>query len=362
MKRFDPFWRSLLAAVLTVLLSCMFLPAAAAASLEGLPGQEQWQPYLNAAPQDAQQFLEKPLQALRALLPQSPLRLLRQVLHRYADLLLFLLLLTVLSFLLGDTADSTLLELAAAGGCGTLVWNDLLVLAQTVCEQMNGWKNFLLGFLPIYSGVLAAGGEAHAGTAACGLLLDGLCVLAQSAALWVCPLLQSYLAVCMACCISPQKSLAEVCRATGTLLRKGLVWLGRAFALLLGLQRVVALQLDRTALHLGQLLTGSVPLIGQALSGAAETVLAGMQLLKSTLGIAALFLLGADFVPLYLELLLHLLLLSGCGLLCTLAGNHRCQTLFACLTEAVRCMAAVTALFFELALFGVVLLMAAGGG
>ena len=109
------------------------------------------------------------------------------------------------------------------------------------------------------------------------------------------------------------------------------------------------------------LLTGSVPVIGDALSGAADAVLAGMQLLKSTLGLAGIALLGAEFLPLYLTLLVHLALLYGCFLLCDLAENRRCKALFSCLAEAVRCMAAVTALFFGLMAVGVAALMLSGG-
>lgn len=159
-----------------------------------------------------------------------------------------------------------------------------------------------------------------------------------------------------------QQGLSETCRVMGALLRRGLVWAGRIFAVLLGLQRAVTVQLDRSALRLGQLLTGGVPVIGQALSDTAEVFLAGMQLLKSSLGFAALAVIGAEFLPLYLQLLLHLLFLAGCRLLCGLAENRRCQALFDCMAEAVKCMAAVTALFFELLTVGVGLLMMTGGG
>ena len=332
------------------------------AALEGLPGQALWQSYLDRAPLSAEKLAADPLGAVLSLLPESPFRMAVAVLHDYAGLLLFLLLLTALSFLLGDSADRALLEIAAAGGCGLLLWNDLLTLAQTVCEKMQDWKQFLTGFLPVYGGVLAAGGEVNAGTAACGFYLTSLCFLAQGAALWVGPLLQCYLVGSMACCISSARGLSEGCALLGRLLRRGLSLCGKLFALLLGLQRALTLQLDRNASRLGQLLTGSVPVIGQALSGAADTLLAGMQLLKNGLGLAALGILGAEFLPLYLSLLLHVLLLSGCSLLCELAGNPRCKQLMDCFAEAVRCMAAVTALFFELMAAGVVLMMLLGGG
>ena len=185
------------AAVLAVCGVLSAVPGAQAAGLQDLPGQELWQPYLNAAPQDADSFVHDPVGALLSLLPASPLEMIRQMVHCYADVLLFLLLLVLLSFLVGEAADNALLELAAAVGCGTLLWGDLMTLAQQVCERMTGWKDYLLGFLPVYSGVLTAGGEANAGAAASGLLLTGLCFLAQCTATVVSPLLQSYLAVSM---------------------------------------------------------------------------------------------------------------------------------------------------------------------
>lgn len=340
----------------------IFPPGTAALGLDRLPGRDLWQPYLDRAPQTAEEFVKNPLSALLRFFPASPFQQVKELLRQYAGVLLFLCLLTVLLFLLEEQADRAMLEVVAAGGCGLLVWNDLMRLAQTICEKIEEWKRFLENFLPVYSGVLIAGGEYQAGAASGGFLLSGLCILAQLAATGIEPLLQIYLAVSIACCISTRKTLPEVCCTLGRLLRGAISLLGKALAVLLGLQRVIALQLDRTTLQLGQMLTSSVPVIGQTLSGAADAVLAGFQLLKSTLGIAALLTLGAEFVPLYLQLLLHLMFLSGCGVLCDIADNEKCRMLFGCLAEAVRCMAAVTALFFELIVIGVVLMSIVGGG
>jgi len=278
-----------------VFLAAMPFGTVRAFALESLPGRELWQPYLTQSAQGAADFARDPVSALLSLLPGSPVQLLVDTLHSYADLLLFLLLLTALSFLVGDAADGTLLDLAAAGGCGVLIWGDLLTLAQSIGERMDSWRLFLTGFLPVCGAVLTAGGEGNAGAVASGFLLSVLALLAQGIALCIRPLLQSYLAISMACCIHTQTGLPEACRMSGQLLRKSISAGGKLFALLLGVQRVITLQLDHTTSRLGQMLTGSVPVIGQALSGAADTVLAGLQLLKSSLGIAALVILGAEF-------------------------------------------------------------------
>lgn len=356
-------FRVVLAVLFLWVCLCSAAPAARAADrTETLPGQEYWKPYLEQSPIDLEQAAASPWEMLKKLLPQSPAELLQQSVRDYASVLLFLTLTALLHLLAGECTDSGLLDLVAAGGCGILLWSGLLEEAQHLCQQTENWKNFLLGFLPVYAGVLTMGGETAAGGAASGALLTALCLLAQLLSVFVCPLLQCYLALSMACCISAESGLTVFCQGIGSVLRQMLGWAGKILAVLLGLQRVAALQLDRFSLRAGKLLAGSVPIIGQTLSSASEAVLAGAQMLKSGLGLAALSVLGAEFVPLYLGLMIQLVLLMGCSLLCSLSGISRCKVLFDCFAEAVRCMAATVALFFGLAAMGVTLLFVVGGG
>lgn len=347
--------------VALIALCVLAFPAAGAESAGDLPGQELWQPYLDKTSTQMESFAQDPLSAFLGLLPDSPVGLLTQMLHSYSDVILFLMLAVVLAFLVGETKERAFLDLAAACGCGVLLWNDLMTLAQSLCEKMMSWRTFLLGFLPIYGGVLTAGGELNAGAASCGFLLSGLCLLAQGVELWAEPLLKSYLIVSIACGISTQGELSAFCRETGVLLKKGLIWTGKAFALLLGFQRMITVQLDHTTSELGQLLTTSIPVVGQALGTASEVLLSSMQLLKSSLGIAAILIVGAEFAPLYLGLLIHILLLSALKLLVSIGGNKRCEELLGGFVQAVRCMAAVTAVFFELLITSVILMAWVGG-
>lgn len=360
----DRLKRILLAGVLAAVM-ILGSPAARAVGTQNgqalLPGSESWQPYLDDAPVEMEDFVEDPLDAVRRLLPVDMVRTVRDSVGSYAQVLLFLLLVMLVSFFLGeDKAD--LLDLAAAGGSALLCWTALAALAETVCEKLDSWRVFLLGFVPIYEGVLLAGGEASAAAAAGGLFLSGLCLLTQILCSWVPPLLHCYLALSTACCISTETALSAACRGAGRLFRKGLSWAGRAFGALLGLQRIFTCQLDRTSQQLGQLLTGTVPIIGQSLSDAASTVLSGIQLLKSGLGFAAIAFLAAEFLPLYMILMVHAVLLFGCEMLCSAAGIGRCAALFNCLREAVQGLAAATALVFGIAVLGTALLFMVGGG
>lgn len=354
--------RSPLAAGVLVGTSISLAAPGAAAHGPALPGSEVWQPYLDQSPLSPEQFAQDPWSAVRSFLPQGLSGLLSEAAQNYADLLLFLLLAALVAFLTPGIAGRELLDLVTAGGCSVLLWPQMTALAELVCQRMENWQTYLAGFLPVYAGVLTMGGEAAAGQAASGLLLAALCALGQAIGAGLPTLLQCYLALSAACCISTGSGMSQVCQGAGRLLCRALGWAGRLFGVLLGLQRVCTLQLDRSALKLGQMVTGTIPVVGQSLSDAAETVLAGLQLLKSGLGLAALAVLGAEFVPLYLVLLLHIGLLAAGRLLCTAAQIPRCADLFDCLIQGARCMAAVTALFFGIAAFGTVLMFAVGGG
>lgn len=361
MKR-DKLFRLSLAILFLWTSLALAAPAAMAASSTALPGSSLWEPYLQQSRIDLEKAASSPWETLKSFLPRSFGALVRQTASRYTSVLLFLTLTAVLGLLAGECTDGALLDLVAAGGCGVLLWGNLLEEAQKLCEQVGSWRSFLLGFLPVYAGVLTMGGEGAAGSAASGALLTALCFLAQLAAAFVQPLLHCYLMLSMACCVSSEPALGVFCKGVGSALRQALGWAGKILVALLGLQRAAAFQLDRFSLRTGQLLAGSVPIIGQTLSSASESILAGIQLLKSGLGLAALSVLGAEFVPLYLGLMIQLALLMGCSLLCSLTGISRCRALFDCFAEAVRCMAAVVALFFGLAAAGVALLFIVGGG
>ena len=203
---------------------CLCAPTAIAAESAGLhtqlPGAELWQPYLDQSPVDALQVAEDPWSVLQSFCTSSLFQTLRESIRGYAALLLFLLLSAIVSLFLGEEGDHSWCDLVCAGGCGILLWEPLLEIARQLCAQIESWNRFLSGFLPVYAGVLIMGGETSAGAAASGFFLTLLCLLAQALTAFVPPILECYLALSMACCITEQSCLGNLCKAAGTLLQR----------------------------------------------------------------------------------------------------------------------------------------------
>lgn len=203
---------------------CLCAPTAFAAESAGLhtqlPGAELWQPYLDQSPVDALQVAEDPWGVLQSFCTSSLFQTLRESIRGYAALLLFLLLSAIVSLFLGEEGDHSWCDLVCAGGCGILLWEPLLEIARQLCAQIESWNRFLSGFLPVYAGVLIMGGETSAGAAASGFFLTLLCLLAQALTAFVPPILECFLALSMACCITEQSCLGNLCKAAGILLQR----------------------------------------------------------------------------------------------------------------------------------------------
>ena len=84
---------------------CIITPAALAldeTTLSGIPGAEQWQPYLEQSPVSISDFADAPLDALKKLFHGSMAAALQETLRGSTDALLFLLLAALLSFLTSE--------------------------------------------------------------------------------------------------------------------------------------------------------------------------------------------------------------------------------------------------------------------
>lgn len=222
----------------------------------------------------------------------------------------------VIALLLGGHADGTLLDLVCAGGCGVLLWEKLVALSETLCTQIESWNRFLLGFLPVYAGVLTLGGESVARRFGRRFSSDAAVCSgagAHGAGAAAAPMLSGL-----------EHGLLHLCgNRAGELLQGGWPCAGKAA----GMGGQTSGCSFGSGAHLNAA-TGpcgpshraasdrTVPIIGETLRDASETVLSCLQLLKSGLGLAALLTIAAEFVPVYLGMLIQLGLLSGCGLLC----------------------------------------------
>ncbi len=348
------------------LLFC-FAPAAFAsgAGAESEAGQDtaEAEDYIERSPVQLSDFLQDPFGTLWQLMRQPFAELWRQVLAQYLKVFLLLFLSAALTLLATDESWQTALSWLAAGGCFLLISDSLTVLVETIAERSVTWRDFLVSYIPVFSGLMISGGQYAGATIYSGLFLVCVCFLAEALRSFLLPVSGMYLAVSVSSVFSGSKSLCTACGGAAKLLRKGISLSGVLFSLTMGLQRVFAASADAAAQNAGySLLTGAVPIVGSTVAAAARTVMAGLHLLQAGLGFSALVLLGAEFLPIYIQVVLHWLMLECAQFIARLTELDICERLMGCLAEFTSVLAAILALFFSIVVVSTLLMLAVCGG
>ena len=296
------------------------------------------------------------------------LELCRGQLHKPVRLLsllaCFLLLGAAMLCLAPEDGWRRLLEWVLLLGAFLLFASPLLSLLDEVSTAVQDWYAYLVSFVPVFSGVMLSCGQPGAATVYSGMFLTMAGFSAQLVSTLVMPLLQVYLALTTAASLCETDGLQDAC----TLLGDGVRWLVRflaaVFAGVLGLQTVLAQGADSLAAKTGQfVLSNAVPLVGGVASDAMGSVLAGLRVLKGSLGFAAIAVLAAAFVPLLARCIAYSAVLAAAALLAKAAGLGRCGGLLKGAAQSIGICISFLVFFFMLVVLATALMiMTAGGG
>jgi len=347
------------------LLIVLFLCPGAAYAEEPLLPQALWQQvqdFLAQAPLSLQQFAADPVGWLITLLQETLLSAFRAELHCYSRLVLFVLLAGVLALYTPGLKLSSMLELIAAAGIFLLAFEPLMALTETFMQSITGWRSYLISFIPVFSGVLTATGQPASAAVYGGFFLTCVNGLAQLLLGGVRPALAIFLAASGAAAISENDQAQNAARLVGSAIRKLINLAAVGFCGVMGMQRLFTAAADSTALQAGQLLSSTVPVVGQTLSAAAQSLLAAGSALRTGLGFSAILVIGLEFLPLYLRCLAHLFCLFAAALLAGLFELGSCKNLLNSLSQAAAVLGALAALFFWMVLSATALMFDFGKG
>ena len=239
----------------------------------------------------------------------------------------------------------------------------LLELMDRISQRLNLWSDYLAGFVPVFSGVMASCGQPATAAVYSGMFLSVSFLTSQMIVQVGLPLLRSFLALNTASGICRMSGIGEACQ----ILLKAIKWVIKLASMLfggvLGLQTMFTQSADSLAMQTGKFLIGSgIPLVGQTASSALGSVLAGLRVLKSSLGFAAIAFVGVSFLPLLLECLLYGLVF-GLGASAAQAMEYPfCAKLLSGMSQTAELCTALLVFFFMLIVLSTSLMVLSGGG
>lgn len=275
----------------------------------------------------------------------------------------YLLLAGVLGLLAGGDAWRSCLDSVAVLGFGTLSLSAMMHLTDTVVTTAQDCQNYLVAFVPVFSGVAAVGGQAAGSLVYSGMFFALSGFLAGAIETFLLPVMQIYFCFAACACIWGNPGIEE---AAG-LFARGLHWLlklcGILFGFILGMQNILAGVADNAALKTGRsVLQGFVPVVGDAAAAALTSAAAAVQMLKGSLALAGLLALAAVFVPIFFQCALYGVAFAGAGIAASASGQKQCGQLCRLYFEGVKLCGSVLVLYFFMIFLSTALLLISGNG
>lgn len=193
---------------------------------------------------------------------------------------------------------STVSVLCIVAGIIAPVWSCIEKTSQAVYDCAN----FMLGFVPVLSGIMAVSGQPVTASTYSMFLFTAAELVSQIASTTVVPLLCIFLAFCIVAAVSPQLNLTGAAKMIKSCATWILGFIITIFVALLGVQTIVSTGADSVAMKAGKFLIGSfVPIVGGALSDAVTSVGGCISLLKNVVGGFGIIAAVIIFLPVLLE-------------------------------------------------------------
>ncbi|MEE0928346.1 MAG: hypothetical protein UIG59_04060 [Acutalibacteraceae bacterium] len=233
-------------------------------------------------------------------------------------------------------------------------------LIKSTADAVKGISTLMTGFVPVYTGILVAGGQSVTASGMSFLLLFGANMVSMLASFVIVPLMSCYLGIGMVGSIMPLGGTNRL----GEGIKKIAMWiLTLTLTLFLGLlsiQTTVNKAADNLGLKTLKFLIGTfVPVAGGALSESLTTLLGSVKLLKSSVSMFGVIAIAATAIPVALELLSWRAMLFVLDMLAEVFGVNLKTNML----RAADCVLSVLVgvLLFVAALFIISLAVISGG-
>lgn len=237
----------------------------------------------------------------------------------------------------------------------------LLTLTEALGGAVQASRAYIVTFVPVFASVLTACGQTGGAVLYSGFFFSAAILAADLLCRVGLPFLRMLLAMTAAGAASGTQTLprltAAVCKWTKWLL----TLCATVFGALIGLQSVFAQSADSVALKTGKFLLGSgIPVVGHAISDAMGSVLAGMKLVKGSVGFALIAVIVSAFLPVLLQCCAYQLVFAAGELAATAFGAQRSGRLLAGLADCVGIFVSMLLFFVLVVVFATLLLVLLG--
>ena len=224
-------------------------------------------------------------------------------------------------------------------------------------------SEFMLVFVPVFAGVIAAMGKAAAASAANTVTLGAAQLFSQLAVNFLVPVCGTVMGLSVTGAIHPELNISKL----GELIKKWAVWglslLMTVFMSILSAQTFVKNSADSVLIRTAKFaVSNGVPIVGGTISDAVNTVHASLSLLHSSIGTYGIVAALAIILPTLITVVCYRMALSAAEALSDVFGMSELSALFRASGSVMAMIMAVIVCFLLLNTISAVIMLAIGSG
>lgn len=227
---------------------------------------------------------------------------------------------------------------------------------------ISACSDFILSFLPVYTGVIIAGGQA-ATASTTHMFLFWACQLASRfAADMLVPLVGFYLAVCLAGAVSSSLDLSGIIALVKNIVSWALGLMMTLFVGALTLSSFISAGGDNLGVRAARFMLGSfVPVVGGALSEAFTTAQGCLHLLKTSVGIYGVVVSAVLFLPVIARLIVWYITVNLSSSASQILGLSKISQFLKAISSALGILLALLFCFMLILIISLTLVLMVGG-
>ena len=325
----------------------------------------EWEEIVQSAPMTAEEFrlsgledwIERGAEIVREAVG-APIRLLAAV---SASLILAALVRGIVPT--EAPSGAAALDTAAAVGIFVLCAGVLTGVTEYAQQAFTSASQYLASFVPVFAGVVAACGQTGSAAVYSGLFFTASMIVSQLFSTVGIPFLHMHICLCAVSCVDSGVDTGALAGQLARWVKWCLAAAATAFTALLGMQSILAHSADSFALKTGKLVvSSSIPVVGKAMSDALGTVLAGLHLMKATVGFAVIAVTAAAFVPVLTQCAVYQASFAAARAVAAALGVRRAERLLDGFSKCMGLCMAMCGLFGFMVLTATILMVVLGGG
>lgn len=348
--------------ILTFLLLLLF--AVPVCAQEEMP--EEWTQVVDEAPMTAEEFRETDISDWLFQAAGTLKEAVRAPLRVFAAATVALVLAALIESMTPSGAAegiSAAMDAAAAVLLFVLCIPALTGVTEYAQQAFADSAQYLTGFVPVFAGVIAACGQTGTAAVYGGLFFTLAMAIANFFSGAGIPFLRMILSLCAVSCVDSGLDTDALTKQMSKWMKWALAAAAAVFTALLGMQGILAQSADSFALKTGKFVVSSgIPVVGKAISDALGTVLAGLHLMKATVGFAVIAVTAAQFVPVLMQCAIYQAVFTAAHAVAAALGVKRAARLLDGFSQCMGLCMAMCGLFGFIVLTATIMMVILGSG